>query len=130
MMVINETEQIKKAESFSFSNSESFTGETNHLPNGKNILTKLEKRINKHRNSFLNNNDNSSLNPLITPLLSTNATILSACPSLPSRVQDLPVSKEEEMKKTICLMSDSPFFIHKVQFLFMYNKTFDVFLFI
>ena len=80
---------------------------------GKNVFTKLEKRIRKHSNGYVKN-DSTSLTPLmIAPLLSTNATLLSALPSLPQKVPATK-NKDESYNKTCCFLSDSPFYIHKI----------------
>ena len=87
MLIINDKEEFNQSESYSTLNSGSRVESIEYL-NEKNTFTKLEKRIRKHRNTENGklHTDDNAVNSLITPLLSTNATLLSVLPSLPPSI--------------------------------------------
>ena len=121
MLIINDNEEFNQSESYSTLNSGSRVESIEYLDE-KNTFTKLEKRIRKHRNTEngkLHTSANA-VNSLITPLLSTNATLLSVLPSLPPSINEKPSHSidtnlvEKNKKNGCCLIQDSPFYIHKV----------------
>ena len=109
--VVNETKPLTNGHIHDSSSHESSLESFKAWTKKKKEIVKSEKSIRKHSNGVANG-DSSSLSPLIiAPLLATNATLLSALPSLPPNVEN---SVNKDKKKNLCLLSDSPYYIHKV----------------
>ena len=129
MLIINETDKLNNnRDSISTSNSGSRDDSCEYLSE-KSIVTKLEKRIRKHRSPYRNGKTSIDMGSpdFIAPLLSTNATLLSVLPSLPPPVDEAVLLKdlklmEKNKRNGCCLIQDSPFYIHKVNSMLFSNN--------